>query len=152
MCQRVYIASATELTTVRRGPKSPDLDVAQAPPDSPVRPYLREDLSYLYVAGGHVPCGCGFPDEPAEGDAKPGRVDEADRRSLSALVEHLRPACRKYATVQLYLCWAGQEYDAPAGRRSTTLDDLREAGFRLRHKQVMTVGRSLDPRRRRTRG
>ena len=134
------------------GAKSPNLGIALAASDSPVRPYLRGELPFLDLAGGHVPCGCGFPDEPAEGDPKPGKVDEADSRSLSALAEHLRPACRKYATVQLYLCWAGQEYDAPVSRRSATLDDLREAGFRLRHRQVLTVGRSVDPRRRRTRG
>jgi hypothetical protein len=154
MCQRVYIASSVELPRVRRGAQSPYLEVATAPDSAvrEIRPLLRPDLPFVHLAGGHLACGCGFPSETTESHPDPSRLDQADLASLSALAEYVRPACSKYATVQLYLCWASQEGLGPVTRRSATLDDLRQPGFRLRHQEVLTVGRNLDPRRRRTRG
>lgn len=152
MCQRVYVASAFELPAIRRSAKSPYLDVHPVTGTSPVRASLRQDLPFLYLAGAHLECGCGFPDEPSGPDGKRTKLDPADVKSLAALADFLRPACGKYATVQLYLCWAGQESDPPEGHRRVSLDELRQPAFRLKHKQLLTVGRTLHGRRRRTRG
>ena len=155
MCQRVYVASRVELPKVRRGTTSPYLEVL--PPFSNiaagrVRPLLDPDLSFLQVAGGHVECGCGFPSQTTHEEPDPAKLSQADVASLTALAEYVRPACSKYAIVQLYLCWANQEGEGPVSRRSATLDDLREPGFRLKHQEVLTLGRTLESRRRRTRG
>jgi hypothetical protein len=152
MCQRVYVGSSVELPTVSRGAKSPYLQVAPAANAPAVRALLRADLPFLYLAGGHVVCGCGFPSETVDSKLDPAKLDRAELASMAALAAYVRPACPKYATVQLYLCWAGQEGDGPVSRRSVTLDDLRQPEFRLKHQEVLTVGRNLDPRRRRTSG
>ena len=151
MCQRVYIASSVELPRLARGKTSPYLDVTPAARPE-VRSLLRPDLPFLYLAGGHVECGCGFPSETVDSRPDPPKLSRADLASLAALAEYLRPACPKYATIQLYLCWAGREGEASGSRRSVSLDDLRQSGFRLKHHEILTVGRNLDVRRRRTRG
>jgi hypothetical protein len=154
MCQRVYVASQIQLPKVRRGAASPFLEVL--PPFSNiaagrVRLLLRPDLQFLQVAGGHVTCGCGFPSETADGTADPEKLTQADVATLGALADYIRPACSQSASVQLYLCWINQEGEGPIGERTAELDDLRQPGFRLKHQEVLTVGRTLDSRRRRTR-
>ena len=82
------------------------------------------------------------------GDAIAAQADVSQEEQVVAM---FRKACSKYGTVQLYLCWVNQEGQGPISRRSVTLEDLRKPGFRLKHQEVLTVGRTLDPRRRRTR-
>jgi hypothetical protein len=133
MCQRVYVASRLDLPTVSRGVQSPLLEVRRATDEVPVLRFLQGDLSNVYVAGGHVECGCGFPAETTDGELDPKRLEAADVESLHALGEWLRPACRNGGTVRLYLCWAGQEGESPESARTVSLSELREPGFRLKH-------------------
>jgi len=151
MCQRVYVASRLDLATVRRDKQSPFLEVRRAPADAPVRRFLQRDLPNVYVAGGHVECGCGFPAETADGEADPKQLEAADIASLHALAEWLRPGCRRRGTVRLYLCWAGQEGEDPQADRTVSLSELRQPGFRLKHGDVLTIGRIVESRRRPTR-
>ncbi len=152
MCQRVYVASRLDLPTLRRGARSPFLEVCRAPEEAAVRRFLQGDLPNLYLAGGHVECGCGFPSETADGELDPKQVEPADVESLHALGEWLRPACRKRGTVRLCLCWAGLEGELPESARTVSLSQLREPGFRLKHGEVLTIDGVVESRRRRTRG
>jgi hypothetical protein len=141
MCQRLYVASAKPLRTVSRGRSSPYLSVEDAEPSANIRRQLRGDLPHVYLAGGHVECGCGFLAISDETDASPRRVDPADVASMSALADHLRDACRKHEAVQLYLCWPHEEAEEPIGRRSASLSELKGPEFRFRHRELLTVGR-----------
>jgi hypothetical protein len=152
MCQRVYIASPVELRAVRRSSRDPYLEVAPVSDVPTIRAFLRADLPFLYLAGGHVGCGCGFPSETADAQPDPKKLDQADLASLTALAEYVRRACRTDAALQLYLCWAGEESEAPESRRSVSLDHLCQPGFRLKHRQILTVRRTLEVRPRRTSG
>lgn len=97
MCQRVYIASPVELRTVRRSSTDPSLEVAAVSDVPTIRAFLRADLPFLHLAGGHVGCGCGFPSETADSQPDPKKLDQADLASLAALAECVRRACRTYA-------------------------------------------------------
>jgi hypothetical protein len=70
------------------------------------------------------------------------RVDPADIQSMLALAEHLRVACRRQSTVELYLCWVHEEAEPPLTRRTVSLPHLRDGHFRLRHRELLTVGRA----------
>jgi hypothetical protein len=61
---------------------------------------------------------------------------------MQALADHLREACRRNSTVELYLCWVHEEAEAALTRRTASLPDLREAHFRFRHRETLTVGRA----------
>jgi hypothetical protein len=140
MCQRVYIASKVELPRVRRGKRNPYLNV-QAVSDTRVFPEgVRGAWPHLHVAGGHVTCGCGFPSETATGEPDPKKLAAEDVASLNALVEYIRPACTKGKAVLIYLCWQGCEDEPPESIRAVSLEEMQEMGFRLKHKQVLTVG------------
>jgi len=152
MCQRVYIASSVELPRVRRGKQSPYLEVAPVADAGEVRALFRPDLPFVCLAGGHLGCGCGFPSETTDLGPDPEKLDQSDLASLAALVEYVRPACSKDGSAQIYLCWANQEGDGPLSRRSVSLDELLQPGFRLKHQQILTVARNLDPRRHQTKG
>jgi hypothetical protein len=140
MCQRLYIASRTKLNTVRRSKGSPFLAVEDVAADAVARRRFHPDRELLYLAGAHVECGCGFPAVLADGHTPEASVDPADLWSMRALADHLREACRGHSTVELYLCWAHEESEPPLTRRTAALSDLREARFRLRHREVLTVG------------
>jgi hypothetical protein len=59
---------------------------------------------------------------------------------MNTLAEHLRDACRGHSTVELYLCWIHEESEPLTSRRTVTLGDLRDPSFRLRHRELLTVG------------
>jgi hypothetical protein len=142
VCQRLYIASRTRLKTVRKTAAAPFLSVEDVSGNARARGRFGSDRRFLYLAGGHVECGCGFPVAPAEPGAPETRVDPADLQSMWALAEQLRDAVRRKSTVELYLCWAHEESEPPLTRRTVTLPDLRDRAFRLRHREILTVGRA----------
>src|SRR5260221_6520334 len=142
MCQRLYIASRTRLNTVRRSKAAPLLAVQDVSDDARVRERFHPDRKHLYLAGGHVECGCGFPAVLAEGNKRDAPDDSKDLQSLTALADQLHGACRRHSTVELYLCWATEETEPPLTRRTVTLEDLRDSRFRLRHRELLTVGRA----------
>ncbi len=104
--------------------------------------HFGPDRPFLYLAGAHVECGCGFPAVAAEPGAPERRTDSAELESLQALAQYLRRACRGQSTVELYLCWAHEESEPPLSRRTVDLADLGHSGFRLRHRELLTVGRA----------
>jgi hypothetical protein len=142
VCQRLYIATRTALTTVSRGKGSPFLTVEDVSSDARARAHFHPERRYLYLAGGHVECGCGFAAVQADGTKPDAPPDPADHQSMRALADHLREACRRHSTAELYLCWVHEESEPPLTRRTVTLDDLRDAWFRLKHREVLTVGRA----------
>jgi hypothetical protein len=147
VCQRLYIASRTRLKTVRKTKAAPFLAVEEVNENARPRDRFGPDREFLYLAGGHVECGCGFPATPAEPAAREARVDPADLQSMQALAEHLREACRRHSTIELYLCWVHEESEPPLTRRTVSLPDLREATFRLRHRGIRGM-RTVDRRQR----
>ena len=140
MCKRVYVPSRRELPTVRRGVHSPFLQVQVAPQVPHIRRFLQLDLPNMYLAGGDVECGCGFPDTVLDDPSAEPPVDPADVRSLHALVEWLRPALRGQNLARLYLCWPHRQHDPPETERTVTLSQMLEPGFRLKHLQILTIG------------
>ena len=144
MCQLLYIGSRTELTTVRKTKEAPFLAVEDVSRDARVRSRFGSDPTFVYLAAGHVRCGCGFPAVTAAPDASDSTFDPADFQSMQALAEHLRDACRGQSTVDLYLCWPHEEMDPPLTRRTVSLPDLRDATFRLRHREILTIGGAVE--------
>lgn len=139
MCQRLYIASRTELTTVRKTKAEPHLELRRAvAADAHARErFSRSDFPHLYVGEAFAPCGCGFPEElPRERKRLPER-DEA--RTMRRLAESLRPAVRGRPRVQVLLCFMGDEDREVTPGRTVTLDELQAPDFRFRDLEVVTV-------------
>ena len=142
MCQRLYIASRNRLQTKRKKRSAFLLSVDDVSTDPSARGRFGSDREFVYLVGGHAPCGCGFPAIPAEAGPPGLDVDPLDLQSMRALAEHLRDACRGHSTVELYLCWAHDESEPPLTQRTVVWPDLVEDHFRLRHREMLTVGRA----------
>ena len=141
MCQRLFIASRKQLKTVKRRKSGGLLTVSALDGRGDVSGgCFGPDREFLYLAGGHVVCGCGFPAVQADGEE--GKVEPKDLETMGVLAEHLREACRKHNTLELYLCWVHEEDESPIGRRTVSLDALRSPEFRFRHREVLTVGKA----------
>jgi hypothetical protein len=106
----------------------------------------------MYLAGGHIECGCGFPDTLSDDTAVEAPPAQADVQSMHALGEWLRPAIRGQNTARVYLCWPHRQHDPPKTERTVTLATMFGPGFRLRHHQILTISGIVEPRRRPTRG
>ena len=140
MCQRLYIASFRPIGSVSRSKDAPYLELWPAgKQDETVRRHFPiGEFPMLYVAAGHSPCGCGFP-ELLPGGRDRFQDQPEERATMARLVEALRPVVTSRPRVQLYLCFIGHEEDRPEGRRSVTLRDLADPSFRFQDLEVVTV-------------
>jgi hypothetical protein len=93
--------------------------------------------SHFYIAGGHCPCGCAFPEELPDGKSR-SKDNPEDMARLSAALE---PVVSSRPRVQLYLCFEGDEEEAPERHRSVRLNGLAQPDFRLHHLEIVTVFR-----------
>lgn len=77
---------------------------------------------HRYYAGAHTGCGCGFRfgECVAEQDE-----NAAGRRSLEALLIYLRDHCTRVGPMELYSCWHGYWYEAPAHFRTLQLSTFK---------------------------
>jgi len=140
MCQRVYLASRTELPAVERGPGTPYLRVRPlSAAASGVRRWFSRDAQHFAEAYGSSPndCGCGFPEVREPSNDRP--VDRDDEEAVRALATYLecRPG-RKYVA-EVLLCWVGDEDEKPLQSREADLASLRAPGFRFRRGEILRL-------------
>ncbi len=139
MCQRLYVASRTELTRVRKTKSAPYLALRAVGSKEPsVRGHFPvSDFPYLYVAEAHSPCGCGFPEERPKRRLRSLSPEEA--ATMRRLQESLQPAVRGRPRVQLVLCFIGDEESRMTCGRTVVLSELDNPDFRFRNLEIVTV-------------
>ncbi len=139
MCQRLYIATRTELLPVRKTRSAPFLDL-QPVGDAgcALRRHLStQDFPYIYVAHAHEQCGCGFPEEYIA--RKPPKAVPEDRKTMAALQTALSRAVRGRPRVKILLAFIGMENDPVNEGRSVPLSELTNLEFWLQRGEVVTV-------------
>jgi hypothetical protein len=139
MCQRLYIASRTELTPMSKRKDAPYLGVRLLEGDREAfrQALPAEEFPYLYAAEAFATCGCGFP-EALEGRER-RKGDPEAIHTLRRLVEVLRPAVKSRPRVKLLLSFLGDEDEPTSEGRTIGLDDLQSPGFRFQHHEILTV-------------
>ena len=144
MCQRLYVATRTGLTRVKKTRADPYLDLRPLPPgDGRVRRHFNlAEFPYVYVAEAFAPCGCGFPEELPRGKRR--RAEKEERETMARLAECLRSAVRARPRVQLLLCFLGDEDGEASTGRTVTLSELRHPTFQFRNLEVLTVAGGAD--------
>jgi hypothetical protein len=142
VCQRLYVASRTELARVRKTKTAPYLELhAVGPKRASVREHFPiSDFPYLYVAEAQSPCGCGFPEELPKRKLRPLSPEEA--ATMKRLKESLQPAARGRPRVQLLLCFMGEEESQMTPGRTVILSELDSPEFRFRNLEIVTVLRA----------
>jgi len=112
MCMMIYIASDRPLPLIEWHDESPAFHVRELSADEQVvRAHFRK--AFIYYAGSHEGCGCGFAYGrwPADGEDYT-REDAAARRSVRRLSEYLASAARDGA-IELLACWQGEQEAPP---------------------------------------
>jgi hypothetical protein len=139
LCQRLYIASKQELGTLKKSKSNPELQIEElSGSDLRIRRHFRRDYQYFYVATAHLPCGCGFPCA-SDTSSRQRRIQLEDAKSAARLCAFLRPFIRGRNSVQLYLCWIGNEEEAPRQEREVGLEELGQSGFAFRLREMLSV-------------
>ena len=140
MCQRLYLASPTELPTLERGPGSPYLRVRPlSAAASGVRRWFSRDAKHFAEAYGSSPsdCGCGFPEVSERFNDR--QVDRRDAEAVSALASYLESRPGQKYVAEVLLCWLGDEDEKPLQSREADLASLSAPGFRFRRGEILRL-------------
>ena len=91
-------------------------------------------LSYVYNAGSHLGCGCGFLRE---------FKDEEElvlvKENYSKLNAYLQKAQEAGANNQIFSCWDGDQEAKPEYREEISLNRLIEANFEFKEKALYKI-------------
>ena len=139
MCVMIYIAADEPLPLVPWDEERPAFHVTDVPKRRR-RVCKHFTKRYVYYAGSHERCGCGFQygEWPGEEEAE-AEGYAASRQSRADLAEYLRQALRLVSEVELYACWVGHEPQAPSRAGSITPDDLTTSRTSFREREFRRV-------------
>ena len=131
----VFIAARTPLPMVPWSDESPGFNVTPLSEyEEKVRVHLP--LPYVYCAGSHTFCGCGFnegreyfnPEEPASNN-----LDSLD--SSSKLAQFIK----EHGVEQIYSCWSCDEGEPQVFERSILAETLTDPTFVFRERELLTI-------------
>ena len=139
MCQRLYIASRTELAPISKRTDTPYRGVRAL---GGAREACRQALPaagvpYLCAAEALAPRGCGLP-EALEGRAR-RKVEPEAILTMRRLVEVSRPAVKRRPGVRPPLSFLGADDEPTSEGRTIGLNDLPGPGFWVLHHEILTV-------------
>jgi hypothetical protein len=133
MCLAVYLASSAEIPGGLRGRADAHAFYLEpVPAGNAVRRHFA--VPYVYYAGSHEVCGCGF--------MKDGRDDDDRARSQAdydALARCIRSTQAAGATVELFACWEGDQADDPDFPEMRSVEDIEDPAFEFREGQFVSV-------------
>ena len=92
------------------------------------------DSSYVYNAGSHLGCGCGFLKEFKEED----ELAQANENYLQLSV-YLQKARETGAHLHIYSCWDGDQEAKPALREELYLKRMVKADFEFKEKAFYKI-------------
>lgn len=135
MCMMVYVASDRPLPTSAWDAARPGFHVTElSDRDAPVRRQFSKP--YVYYAGSHEGCGCGF--QYGEYEDEPAAL-AAGRDSRRRLAEFLAAALRHQPEVELFACWDGDQAAEPEHCGRVRPADLTRGRTFFREKELLVV-------------
>lgn len=137
MCYCVYLGADADLPLVALDAKEPvfsvqPLDVA----DLAVTPHFTK--KNMYHLGSWQGCSCGFANDIDSEDAE---LVAKNLCSVNALLAFIASALSQEDTVELHTCWAGNQWQLPTERKSTSLYEIQRCGFELEEDVFLTITR-----------
>lgn len=138
MCMVVYTASEVPLRTRPFDAARPGFHVTDVPSQfESVKG--RFSKPFVYYAGSHEGCGCGFQygrQHPVvEDDREELVAADASRRAIEAFA---REALERQPAIEIYACWSGDEAEPPATESKLEVPSFPD-GFKER--EFLVVGR-----------
>jgi hypothetical protein len=145
MCMTVYMASDYSLPTSAWDEACPTFYVRTLTEgDEPVRRQFSKP--YVYYAGSHEGCGCGFQYGQYEGCEEDAAALAAAQGSRRKLAEFLSLALQHQATVEVFACWDGDQGAPPEHRgHARPVDLVRGCTFFNERELLVMSESSLEP-------
>ncbi|MGE5411486.1 MAG: hypothetical protein ACM3MI_11050 [Clostridiales bacterium] len=130
----VYIASNKILPTIKWNEAAPNFYIEELKSSDDAYKGIRKSLNnrYLYIAGAHLGCGCGFSygkyELLNENDIE---EDKKGRSSVKQLFQYIKDNLNTGESLELYTCWAGNEWNITEKKSEISIDqiDLGESFF-----------------------
>jgi hypothetical protein len=136
MCWALYLASDTALPHVPWNENARGFNT-QALSDSE-RPVASQfSLAQVIYLGSHLGCGCGFMADPEKGDPEELALRAKTVESLS---QYLHDALTRGASLEMFLCWEGDQSAPPVARKQLAASDFAAPKFPLGEKEFAVVG------------
>ena len=132
MCLAVYLCSDLPVVEIAWDKKKPAFYLQGAAASDPAR--RKFDGSYVYYAGSHQGCGCGFLKDGEQGEEL--ALSQANYNALAAV---LRSALREGAKLQLFTCWEGDQADEPESVQAVSVAALVGQSYELQQLELLTV-------------
>ena len=141
----VYIASDYSLPTIGWDKTHPRFHVTELTErDQPVKRQFSKP--FVYYAGSHEGCGCGFQYGEYEGFEEDPTELAAAKDSRRKLTEFLSVALQHQQSVELFACWDGDQGALPEHRGSARPSDLMRARTFFREREFLLLFESaLEP-------
>ena len=133
MCLMIYIGSDQPLTLIDWNEDNPSFSI------SDLTKYEKKvktqfEFPYVYNAGSHQDCGCGF--------FKKNKAEEALAQAHDNYLQlktYLQNAREMGANNQIFSCWDGDQDARPAVREKIALKRLVEADFEFKEKAFYEI-------------
>lgn len=145
MCMMVYVASDCPLPTTAWDPTQPLFHVTELTErDGPVQ--QRFSKPFVYYAGSHEGCGCGFQYGEYEESEEDDEESEEDAAALAAakdsrqkLADFLALALQQQQSIEIFACWDGDQGAIVEHRgHARPVDLVRERTF-FRERELLVI-------------
>jgi len=132
MCLAVYLATESTVPPIEWNKESPAFYLEAVEEGQPV--CKQFSLPYVYYAGSHEGCGCGFSK-----DGEVGPELEHYQANYRSLGHTIRAALAQGSKVEVFTCWEGDQGDMPEFIESITPTELEAPNFELKELQFLHV-------------
>lgn len=130
MCLAVYLASSNELP--HSDGNKPRFYLKETKDNEKVRKQLS--LPYVYYAGSHEGCGCGFLKDVLTTE----ELSEC-QKNYTDFAAILRLALQQGMSMEIFTCWEGDQKRLPKTTRDITPDELEASSFQLQELELLKV-------------
>ena len=133
MCLAIYIASDKPLPLISWVEEKPSFYVEDANNNNAgVKKQFK--YQYIYYAGSHEGCGCGFFKDGEVGDEL-AKVEE----NYTNFSEFIKNAKKSGAKLQIFSCWEGDQTAEPEFREEINEANLNEKQFEFKEKALYQI-------------
>jgi len=132
MCLALYIGSNLELNESAWNKNEPHFYIETVPAGNKVKKQFS--TPFVYYAGSHEGCGCGFFKEGRESE----ELQQA-QENYSNLVKTIEQTINEGEAVQLFSCWEGDQGRSPEVNKTISLFELVAPEFEFQELQFLNV-------------
>jgi hypothetical protein len=127
MCWALYLASDKELPRVVWDDEKPSFNTQEL---SEAEEVVKEKFSFEHVVyvGSDEGCGCGFMN-----------ANYQPNKNLECLHGYLSKALSKNSKLEIFLCWEGDQPNAPLTKNSVRLSEFAGSKLPLRERELFII-------------